>query len=152
MAERVAHAAAAETVELIGRGHEHGGARRDGAVERGVGVFHHHAKRDGRAAERGRGLVAPLRIFLREHDQAALDQEFGMADLAGFGVGETETFGGSEGGFVKHDGLRRIVDAEVGTENGIVGGGSAHEGGWLWLHRVNEPTGLVRTKKEERSI
>jgi hypothetical protein len=111
VAVRVGHAAAAEAVELIGRGHEHGGTRRDGAVERGIGVFHHHAKRDRRAAEGGRRLVAPLRIFLREHDEAALDQEFGMDDPAGFFVGEPVALGGSEGGFVESDGLRRIAYA-----------------------------------------
>ena len=90
VAEGVGHAAAAETVELIGEGHEHAGARRDGAVESGIGVFHHQAKGDGGAAERGRGFVAPLRVFLREHDQGAVDQEFGMDDLAGFFIGLTQ--------------------------------------------------------------
>lgn len=131
VAEGVGHAAAAETVELVGEGHEHAGSRRDGAVERGIGVFHHQAKGDGCAAERGRGLVAPLRVFLREHDEGAVDQEFGMDDFARFFIGQAVAFGGSEGGLVEHDGLRRVADAEVRAENGIVGGGSTHEGGCI---------------------
>lgn len=68
-----------------------------------------------------------------------------MDDLAGFFVGQAVTFDGSEGGFVKSDGLRRIADAEVGAESGIIG--SAHGDGWIERHTVNEPEGWVRAKR-----
>lgn len=107
---------AAEAVEVIGEGHVDGGAGGDGAIEGDVGVWDDQAEGDGCSGQGEWGFGSPLWVFLGDHDEVAVDQQFGVVDGSVGRVGQADAFGGIEGGFVEFDGLFGVADGEVWAE------------------------------------
>ena len=118
MAEGVAHAPVAVTVELSGEWEDDRGACVDGALEGGidVGATDHEFRRD--TAERIGGFVV-FGIFIRKHDERTVDGELGVADTAAVGIDEAIALHGAKGLFVEFDGLRGIANREGWSKGGI---------------------------------
>ena len=101
------------TIEFVREGPEHLRAGFHRAIKVRVRVGAHQAELDRRPTESLRRFVE-LRILVREHEQRAIDRQFGVSDLAALGIRQARPLLGSEGALVEFDRRRAVVHSQCG--------------------------------------